>query len=140
MVDEKKKLERIYTINLSAAYDYIRTKRCMRAIKILRSYLARHFKADESNVKLSEALNSYVWRDSMQKPPRRVKVRGVKEGDVVNVYLHNEEEIKKAKEQNKQKKAEKKKSAKSAAKKDEKKEKKPTEKKEKKKQVDEKKK
>jgi large subunit ribosomal protein L31e len=100
MADEKK-LERVYTINLSKAYSYLRTKRAMRAVKILRAYLARHFKVELEGVKLSEALNSYIWRDSIQRPPRRVKVKGVREGGTLHAYLHGEEEANSAKAQKK---------------------------------------
>lgn len=131
MADDNKKIERIYTVNLGAAYEYLRTKRAIRAVKILREYLARHFKADIKEVKLSELLNAYIWRDSMQKPPRRVKVRGIKDGQRVNVYLHDEEEIKKVKAENKKqkdaKKAAKKKEKKPAQKKTEEKKKEPVE-------------
>jgi len=128
MADEKKKLERIYTVNLSGAYDYIRTKRARRAVKMLREYLARHFKVVVENVKLSETVNSYVWRDSMQKPPRRVKVRGVKEDDIVHIYMHDEEQTKKVKADKKKQKDDSKKAnldkkaKKQSAKKEEKKE------------------
>lgn len=101
---EEKKLERIYNVNLTKAYEHTRTKRAIRTVKILRDFLARHFKALAKNVKLSEALNSYVWRDSMQKPPRHVKVRGVKDGDTVKAYLHDEEQTKAKKEQKTKKK------------------------------------
>ena len=87
MAEKKEnKVERIYTVNLSKAYDYVRTKRAGRAVKILRDYLARHFKVAGADVSLSEGVNSRVWRDSIQKPPRKLKVRAVKEEGVVKVF------------------------------------------------------
>lgn len=90
------KLERIYTVPLGDAYDTVRNKRAPRAVKILREFLTRHMKADQ--VLLSEALNKFIWERSIQKPPRRVKVRVIKEDAVARAYLADEkiEEPKKA--------------------------------------------
>ncbi len=82
------KLERIYTVPLGDAYDAVRNKRAPRAVKILREFLARHMKADE--VLLSEALNKFIWEKSIQKPPRKVKVRVIKEDAVARAYLADE--------------------------------------------------
>jgi len=88
-------LERIYTIPLAGAYEYIRTKRARRAIKLIREFALRHMKAEDA--KISEGINSAVFRNGMQKPPRRIKVRIVKGDDAVaKVWLIGEEE--KAKE------------------------------------------
>jgi len=103
MADEKK-LERIYNVNLTKAYEYTRTRRTLRTVKLLREFLARNFRVETDKVKLSEPLNTYLWRDSIEKPPRHVKVRGVKENGEVKAYLHDEQEIKAAKEQKKKKK------------------------------------
>ena len=84
-------LERIYTIPLSDAFDYIRTKRCRRAVKIVRAFALRHMKAEEA--KISEGVNSLIFRDGMQKPPRRLKVRIVKdETGIAKVWLIGEQE------------------------------------------------
>lgn len=84
-------LERIYTIPLAAAYDYIRTKRARRAIKVIREFALRHMKAEDA--KISEGVNAAIFRNGMQKPPRRIKVRIVKGEDAVaKVWLIGEEE------------------------------------------------
>ncbi|MFA5108877.1 MAG: 50S ribosomal protein L31e [Candidatus Micrarchaeia archaeon] len=93
MADAKDKLERVYTVNLSKAYTYLRTRRANRTVKLLREYLARHFKVAIENVKLSAATNSLLWRDSIQKPPRRIKVKGVRENGILQVSLADEVEI-----------------------------------------------
>lgn len=82
------KLERIYTVPLGDAYDAVRNKRAPRAVKILRQFLTKHMKADE--VLLSEALNRFIWERSIQKPPRRVKVRVIKEDATARAYLADE--------------------------------------------------
>jgi len=93
MADKKEgNVERIYTVNLSKAYEYVRTKRAGRAVKILREYLARHFKVAGADVSLSNGVNSRIWRDSIQKPPRKLKVRAVKGEGVVKVFIAGVEE------------------------------------------------
>ncbi len=86
------KLERIYTIPLGEAYQTVRPKRAKRAVMIVRDFISRHMKS--SAVSVSNALNSYIWKKSRQKPPRRVKVRALKEDAKVRVYLHDEQEQK----------------------------------------------
>lgn len=84
------KLERIYTVPLGDAYGAVRNKRVPRAVKMLRAFVARHMKAGEERVLLSTALNAHLWANSIQKPPRRVKVRLVKEEDRITAYLADE--------------------------------------------------
>ena len=100
------KLERIYTVPLGDAYDAVRNKRAPRAVKILREFLTRHMKADE--VLLSEALNKFIWERSIQKPPRRVKVRVIKEDATARAYLADEKIEEPKKEEKKAEKEEKK--------------------------------
>jgi len=120
------KLERIYTVPLGEAYEAIRNKRAGKAVKILREFAGRHMKAEEEDVALSMALNEFIWKRSIQKPPRKVKVRLIKENGKVKAYLADEK-IEEPKKEDK-KKAEAKKEEKPAEKKTE--EKKPEEKKE----------
>ncbi len=100
MADEKvvsKKLERIYTVPFGRAYDYIRTKRARRAVKMLRAFLSRHFKVNGEAVRISAGVNDALWRDGIQKPPRKLKVRGVlDEGKLTAWLIGEEEEHKKA--------------------------------------------
>jgi large subunit ribosomal protein L31e len=88
MVDEK--LERVYTIPLGDAYDYTRKRRVPRAVKILRQFVSRHMKVELDEVSISNMLNNSMWTRSIQKPPRRVKVRIIRQGGVASVYLLDE--------------------------------------------------
>ena len=84
-------LERIYTIPLGDAYLRVRTKRAKRAVAFVRAFALRHMKA--TDVKISEGTNMLLFRDGMQKPPRRLKVRIVKgEEGIAKVWLIGEEE------------------------------------------------
>jgi len=103
--EEKKQtqeLERIYTLNLSKAFLSPRKKRAIRAIKILKKQLARHFKLDIENIKLSNALNAKVFSHSIEKPPKKLKIRGILKEGKLFAYLF-EENISKAQEQKQQK-------------------------------------
>ncbi len=84
------KLERIYTVPLGEAYEAVRNKRVPRAVKMLRSFIARHMKAEDERILLSSALNTHLWERSIQKPPRRVKVRLVKDEGEIRAYLADE--------------------------------------------------
>ena len=117
------KLERIYTVPLGDAYETVRKKRVPKAVKLLRAFIARHMKADGERITLSNALNSHLWEHSIEKPPRRVKVRLVKDEGFIKAYLADEkiEEPKKAEKKPEEKKEEKA-PEKAAPKKEEKKE------------------
>jgi large subunit ribosomal protein L31e len=95
------KTERLYTIPLSKAYDYTRTKRTPRAVKLLREFIAKHMKAKNLDIILSNALNSYLWQHSIQRPPRKVKVRAIKEETGVKVFLPDEKVEEKKSEEKK---------------------------------------
>jgi len=101
------KLERLYTIPLGDAFKVSRDKRTPRAVKLIRAFIIRHMKAKDERVVISEELNKLLWERSIQKPPRRVKVRLIKEdGETVRAYLPDEKitEPKKAGEKKEEKK------------------------------------
>jgi len=99
--------ERVYTINLGRAYDYTRTKRAIRAIKLIKTFLSRHMKVDKKDVKISNALNHFVWKSGICKPPRKVKIKALLEGNVAYAYLFDEQIPKKEKKEKEQDKKEK---------------------------------
>jgi|GEM_PF-292683 len=113
-------LERIYTIPLREAFEHNRSTRAKRAVKVVREFALRHMKAE--TVKVSEGVNSLILRDGIQKPPRRIKVRIVKDdAGVAKIWLIGEQEKiaaqnekKKQEEEAKKKAAEAKKEAKPA--------------------------
>ena len=88
--------ERIYTVNLSKAYSAVRLKRARKAVKLLKIFAARHMSCELNNVKVSAGVNSLIWTRSAGKPPRKVKVKMVKEKqgesniDMVKVMLLDE--------------------------------------------------
>lgn len=92
----KDKKEAIYTIPIYKVYWGRRTNRAARAIKLVRRFIARHFGVDEKDVVIHNNVNEYIWSRSIEKPPRRVTVKAVKdqESGKVKVVLVRESKVK----------------------------------------------
>jgi len=75
--------EKFYTVNLRDVWNAPRKKRAPKAVKTLRDFVKRNMKVD--NIKVSNEINEKIWTRSLQKPPRRLKIRAVKdkEGQVI---------------------------------------------------------
>jgi large subunit ribosomal protein L31e len=76
--------EKTYTIPLRHVWTVTpRGMRAPRAARDVKAYVARHMKAED--VALSNEINSQVWARGINKPPRRITVRAVKdkEGKVI---------------------------------------------------------
>ena len=70
--------EKIYTISLRHVWVVTpRGKRAPRAVRDVRDFVARHMKADE--VAMSNEVNAALWSRSINKPPRKITVRAVKD-------------------------------------------------------------
>ena len=77
---EKKKPEaketpkplKTFTIPLKKAFDKTRKKRVPYSVRLVRDFLAMHLKSGE--IKLGRRLNEKLWENSIQHPPRRIKV------------------------------------------------------------------
>ncbi|MBU0466379.1 MAG: 50S ribosomal protein L31e [Nanoarchaeota archaeon] len=121
-------------------------RRTGRAIKAIKKFIVRHMKVpdrDISKVKLDMWLNQEIWFKGKKKPPAKIKVKAVKEGDIVRVTLSELPDFvkfEKAKRERRHKPSEKPKEPvpTEAPKEEEKKEETPEEKEEKKKQEKEK--
>ncbi|MEM3393750.1 MAG: 50S ribosomal protein L31e [Candidatus Methanomethylicia archaeon] len=82
-------LERIYTIPLRIAYMVPRNKRTPRAVRFIRSFLAKHMKSDK--IIITPELNEILWARGIQKPPRKIRVRVTKDSEgIVKVYPFTE--------------------------------------------------
>jgi len=76
--------ERTYTIPLRHVHAVTpRMRRAPRSVRDVRAFIARHMSAEE--VSISNEVNELLWARSINKPPRRIKVRAVKdkEGKVI---------------------------------------------------------
>lgn len=101
--------EKIFTIPLRDAYDKPRTKRAKIAVNIVKNFLKKHMKSEKVNI--GKSINEEVWKRSIQKPPRRVRVHAVKEEEIVysellgvDIKTPSKEEVKKKEEKKKEKK------------------------------------
>jgi len=78
--------ERIYIVPLAKARKGPRNKRAKKAVRYLREYMTRHFKPE--SLVITQEVNEKIWERSIQKPPRKLKVRATKNIDgLVVVYL-----------------------------------------------------
>ncbi|MEM4246668.1 MAG: 50S ribosomal protein L31e [Candidatus Bathyarchaeia archaeon] len=75
--------ERIIPVDLSRVWNTPRTRRAPKAIRVVRAAVKRHMKV--SDVKITNEVNERVWLRGIEKPPRKIAVRAVKdkEGNVI---------------------------------------------------------
>ena len=77
--------ERIYTIPLREAYKKAERKRGPYAIRLVESFLKIHTKGKE--IKLGQELNKKIWERGVKHPPKKVRIKAIKDGDVVKAEL-----------------------------------------------------
>lgn len=81
------KIEREYIIPLRHRWKIVpRYKRANKAVKAIKEFLARHMKIrdrDLDKIKVDKYLNEVIWGRGIKHPPSKVKVRAIKEGDIV---------------------------------------------------------
>jgi large subunit ribosomal protein L31e len=80
---------RVYTINLGKAWITPEHKRTDRVVNMIRDFAKKHMKSNE--IKLDQDLNRQLWSRGKTKPPRKVRVKMVKEeGGAVTVSLYED--------------------------------------------------
>jgi large subunit ribosomal protein L31e len=80
---------RVYTINLGKAWITPEHKRTDRVVNMIREFAQKHMKSDQ--IKLDQALNRQLWSRGKTNPPRKVRVKMVKEEDgTVTVSLYED--------------------------------------------------
>ncbi|MBO3757718.1 MAG: 50S ribosomal protein L31e [Thermoproteota archaeon] len=77
--------EKILTVNLSKALRAPLKIRAKKAVKLVREYVARALKIKE--VVLDSNLNEAIWRHSISKPPRKIKIKVEVEEETAKVSL-----------------------------------------------------
>ena len=87
------KIEREYVIPLREKSRVVaRYKKTPKAIKTIKEFLAKHMKVenrDLNKVKIDKNLNEFIWARGIKKHPYKIKVKAIKQGDVVKVELFN---------------------------------------------------
>jgi large subunit ribosomal protein L31e len=82
-------ITRVYTINLGKAWISPQYRRTNRVINMIREFARKHMKSDE--IKLEQDLNRQIWSRGKTNPPRKVRVKMVKDEDgVVTVSLYED--------------------------------------------------
>src|SRR3990167_10671469 len=88
---ETKKTEREYVIPLrEKCRPVARYKKTNKAVKTIKEFLVRHMKIydrDLKKIKIDRHLNEFLWFRGIRKPPYKVKVKAIKEGEIVRVEL-----------------------------------------------------
>lgn len=82
---EIKENEKIFTIPLRKAYKKAKEQRTPYAARLVRDFLKNHTKA--TTVKLGPKLNQTLWARGIKKPPRKIRVKAVRDGDIVKAEL-----------------------------------------------------
>jgi large subunit ribosomal protein L31e len=89
MATIEENLTRVYTINLGRAWLTPQHKRTDRVVNMIREFATKHMKSDE--IKIEQDLNRQVWARGKTNPPRKVRVKMVKDEDgVVTVSLYED--------------------------------------------------
>jgi large subunit ribosomal protein L31e len=95
-IEEEIVEEKIYTIPLGRSWISPRKKRAPRATRIVKKFINRHMKikteAEEGEeterLVISNQVNEKIWSRGIEKPPRKIRVRAVKDKEgVITVYL-----------------------------------------------------
>jgi len=85
------KIEREYVIPLRTYWKRVpRYKRANRAIKGIKEFLVQHMKMrdrDLNKIKLDKFLNEQIWVRGIKKPPVKIKVKAIKQDNIVRVEL-----------------------------------------------------
>ena len=88
--------ERFYTIPLRKAWLSTRKKRAPRAARIVKSFVLKHMKVrteaegeeEAERVAIDNEVNEKLWSRGIEKPPRKIRVRVVKDKEgIVTVLL-----------------------------------------------------
>jgi large subunit ribosomal protein L31e len=96
-VEEEIVEERIYTIPLRRAWISPPKKRSPKAVRVVKSFIQRHMKLElggkgeeeeKSRLVISNEVNEKLWARGIEKPPRKIRVRAVKDKEgIVTLYL-----------------------------------------------------
>ncbi|MAH46263.1 hypothetical protein CMI37_10560 [Candidatus Pacearchaeota archaeon] len=85
-------MEREYIVPLRRkVHNVPQYKRAKKAIKVLKEFIAKHMKVegrDLNKVKVDRFLNNEIWFRGIKKPPAKIKVKAIKDGEgIVRVEL-----------------------------------------------------
>jgi large subunit ribosomal protein L31e len=70
--------ERIVTVPLRDVKKVSAGDRADKAMKLIRTHLAKQFSVDEDAVRLDPSVNEAVWKQGRAKPPSKLRVRAAR--------------------------------------------------------------
>ncbi len=88
--------EKFYTIPLQRAWISQRKKRAPKAMRIIKGFIQKHMKLraevegeeEAETLVISNEVNEKIWSRGIEKPPRKIRVRAVKDKEgVITVLL-----------------------------------------------------
>jgi large subunit ribosomal protein L31e len=85
---------RIYTVNLTKAWDTPKYRRTDRVINIIKEFTQRHMQTNK--IKIDQDLNRHIWSRGKRNPPRKIRLRMIKEDDdtvVVSSYIEEKSSL-----------------------------------------------
>ena len=91
--ETSEKIEREYIIPLiEKTRPAPRYKKTPKAVKSIKEFLARHMKIrdrDLAKIKIDKYLNEFLWRRGIKNPIPKVRIKAIKQGEIVRVELMN---------------------------------------------------
>jgi large subunit ribosomal protein L31e len=84
-----------YIIPLKKAYDKPRTRRANVSVKLIFDFLEKHTRKSKKDVILSKEVNEFIWKRSIEKPPRKIEVSLKEKDGKYYVFLKDSKEIEK---------------------------------------------
>jgi len=89
--EKTEKIEREYVIPLREKGRVVPIyKKTPKAVKTIKEFLTRHMKIydrDLNKIKIDGYLNEAIWKRGIKNPPHKIKVKAIREGDIVRVEL-----------------------------------------------------
>jgi large subunit ribosomal protein L31e len=68
--------ERLFTVPLRKSWLKVpKNRRAKRSVNTIRSFLSRHMKAPEADIRISSKLNDTIWIRGAAKPPGKVRIK-----------------------------------------------------------------
>jgi large subunit ribosomal protein L31e len=92
MSEIEENLTRVYTINLGKAWITPQHKRTDRVINMIKEFARKHMKNEE--IKIDQDLNRQIWKRGKTNPPRKVRVKMLKDEDGTVIVSSYEDAIK----------------------------------------------
>jgi ribosomal protein L31E len=84
-----------YIIPLQKVYDNKpRTRRANNAITVIYDFFKKHTRKDKKDIIISSEVNEYIWKNSIQNPPRKVAVSIKIDNGKVYVFLKDSKAFK----------------------------------------------